>query len=120
VEILGLVFAGTATDRRAAMARFVEVTLGLRREAGADSGVSADMFALPDGTRFAVADARDERGGTSRTIGFLVADLDAAVTELRAAGVEVDEPAGNDRHRYAHFIAPDGELYEVVQELIQP
>jgi catechol 2,3-dioxygenase-like lactoylglutathione lyase family enzyme len=114
VDVLGLVFAGTATDRRAAMARFAEDVLGLRRvEAG---GVSADMFALPDGARFAVAGEREAGLGTSRTIGFLVADLGAAVAELRAAGVEVSEPAENDRHRYAHFVAPDGELYELVQE----
>jgi glyoxylase I family protein len=55
-------------------------------------------------------------GDTARSIGFLVADLDAAIAELRAAGVEVDEPAANDRHRYAHFRAPDGRLYELVEE----
>jgi catechol 2,3-dioxygenase-like lactoylglutathione lyase family enzyme len=112
VDILGLVFAGTATHRRAEMARFVEVTLGLPRmgEAG------ADMFVLPDGTRFAVAGEREEGRGTSRTIGFLVSNLDTAVAELRAAGVEVDETAENSRYRYAHFTAPDGELYELVQE----
>jgi len=115
VEILGLVFAGTATDRRTAMADFIEATLGLRRVVEADV-LDSDMFALPDGARFAVADEREEGGGTSRTIGFLVADLGSAVAELRAVGVEVDEPAQSDRHRYAHFRAPDGELYELVQE----
>jgi glyoxylase I family protein len=114
VEILGLVFAGTATDRRSAMARFAEATLGLRRVAA--EGVSADMFALPDGARFAVAGPREDGRQTSRTIGFLVADLDSAVAELRTAGIDVDQPAETDRQRYAHFIAPDGELYELVQE----
>ena len=113
MEVLGLVFAGSATDRRPEMARFVDEVLGLApARAG---GVSADMFALPDGAFFAVAGPR-EMGETSRTIGFLVADLDAAVAELQAAGVEVDEPAANDRHRYVHFRAPDGKLYELVEE----
>ena len=31
-------------------------------------------------------------------------------------GVEVDAPAANDRHRYIHFRAPDGKLYELVEE----
>jgi hypothetical protein len=115
MEILGLVFAGSATHRREPMARFAEDVLGLRRVAGA--GEHADMFALPDGSRFAVTDEREEGGGTSRTIGFLVADLDRAVTELRAAGVAVDEPDENDRHRYAHFVGPDERLYELVQEI---
>ena len=115
MEILGLVFAGSATDRRPEMARFVADVLGL--EPAPTGGVSADMFALPDGAFFAVAGPRDaKRGATSRTIGFLVADLDAAVAELQAAGVEVDEPAVNDRHRYTHFRAPDGKLYELVEE----
>ena len=115
MEILGLVFAGSATDRRPEMARFVEDVLGLKSAPA--GGVSADMFALPDGAFFAVAGPRDaKRGETSRTIGFLVADLDAAVAELRAAGVEVDAPAANDRHRYVHFRAPDGKLYELVEE----
>ena len=113
MEVLGLVFAGSATGRRPEMAAFVGDVLGL--EPATVGGVSADMFGLPDGSLFAVAGPR-EMGETSRTIGFLVADLEAAVAELRAAGLEVDEPAENDRHRYVHFRAPDGKLYELVQE----
>jgi catechol 2,3-dioxygenase-like lactoylglutathione lyase family enzyme len=113
VEVLGLVFAGTATDRRPAMSAFVASTLGLPPGVGTDT---ADMFDLPDGSRFAVAEPRTLGADTARTIGFLVADLDAALASLRASGVEVDEPTANDRHRYAHFTAPDGELYELVEE----
>src|SRR5215210_2935747 len=113
MRLLGLVFAGTATEQRAAMARFARETLRLERvEVG---GVEADLFALPDGSHFAVADPRG-MGDTSRSIGFRVDDLDAAVAELRAAGVDVGEPAENDRHRYVHFRAPDGNLYELVEE----
>jgi catechol 2,3-dioxygenase-like lactoylglutathione lyase family enzyme len=113
LRILGLIFAGSATDRRAEMVRFATETLGLDQvEIG---GVEADMFALPDGSLFAVADPRS-MGDTSRSIGFLVADLDEAVAELRTAGVEVGEPGENDRHRYVHFRAPDGKLYELVEQ----
>ena len=112
MEILGLVFAGSATDKREAMARFATETLGLERvELG---GVSAEMFALPDGSHFAVAGPR-EMGETSRTVGFLVADLDAALAELKAAGLPTGEPGANDRMRYAHFHAPDGKLYELIE-----
>ena len=113
MRILGLVFAGSATGRRPEMARFVDETLGLERVSA--SAVDADMFALPDGSRFAVAGPRDG-GDTSRTVGFLVEDVHEAVGELRAAGVAVDEPAENERHRYVHFHAPDGRLYELVEE----
>ena len=115
MEVLGLVFAGTATPHRAAMASFVAEVLGLAR-VPADSDY-ADMFTLPDGSGFAVSDEREPGGGTSRTVGFLVTDLDAAADELRRAGVEVDEPGGNEQYRYAHFVAPDGDLYELVERL---
>jgi catechol 2,3-dioxygenase-like lactoylglutathione lyase family enzyme len=115
MEILGLVFAGSATHRRAEMARFAESVLGLTRAAGLPGG--ADLFELPDGSRFGVDDEREPGQGTSRTIGFLVADLASAVAELNAAGVATDEPGKTDRQRYVHFVAPDGELYELVQEL---
>jgi catechol 2,3-dioxygenase-like lactoylglutathione lyase family enzyme len=113
MEILGLVFAGTATPHRAAMSAFARDVLGLEPEDAATP--YADMFTLPDGSGFAVSDEREPGGGTSRTVGFLVADLDAAVDELAAAGVDVDAPAGNDRYRYAHVVAPDGALYELVE-----
>ena len=113
MKLLGLVFAGSATDRRPELARFCEDVLGL--VPAPLPGVDADVFSLPDGSRFAVAGPR-ELGETSRTIGFLVADLDEAVAELHAAGVEVDEPAANALYRYAHFRAPDGKLYELVAE----
>ena len=111
MRILGRVFAGSATDRREAMARFCKEVLGL--EPAPVAGADAAFFALPDGSSFAVAGPR-EAGETSRTIGFLVGDLDEAVAELRAAGVPVDDPAANERWRYAHFRAPDGGLYELV------
>jgi len=95
------------------MARFAHDTLGLRRTQ--IGGVEADMFALPDGSHFAVADPRG-MGATDRSIGFRVERLDDAIAELRAAGVEVDDPAENDRQRYAHFRAPDGKLYELVED----
>jgi catechol 2,3-dioxygenase-like lactoylglutathione lyase family enzyme len=113
VRILGLVFAGTATSQRVEMARFVEDTLGLPRvEIG---GVEADLFELLDGSWFAVSDP-NAMGETDRAIGFRVENLADAVAELRAAGIPVDEPAENDRQRYVHFRAPDGELYELVED----
>ena len=114
MEILGLVFAGTATEHSVEMSAFVEDVLGLRRVA--IGGTDAHMFELPDGSRFAVHGLREERGAR-RTIGFRVRDLDGAVAELRAVGIEVDEPQQNERMRYAHFRAPDGTLYELVAEL---
>lgn len=95
------------------MTRFVSETLGLERVEV--DGVEADLFALADGSLFAISDPGG-MGETSRSIGFHVADLEEAIADLRRAGIEVDAPAANDRQRYSHFRAPDGQLYELVEE----
>ena len=94
------------------MAVFVQDILGLRRTQ--IGGVEADLYALPDGSHFAIADPHG-MGDTDRSIGFRVEHLDDAIVELRAAGLAVDDPAENDRQRYVHFRAPDGKLYELVE-----
>lgn len=113
MRVLGLVFAGSATGRRGEMSAFAAGALGLERVE--EPGMEADLFVLPDGSRFAVADPR-AMGETSRSIGFLVDDLDAASAELRAAGAWVADEAGeNAEQRYRHFRAPDGHLYELIE-----
>jgi glyoxylase I family protein len=95
------------------MTAFVRDVLGLTPTQVA--GVEADLFDLPDGSSFAVASIGG-MGATGRSIGFLVSDLDTAVQELRAAGVDVDENvSANGRDRYVHFRAPDQQLYELVE-----
>ena len=113
MRIVGLVFAGTATNRRAEMTRFAEDTLGLERVR--IGGVEADLFELPDGSHFAVADPGG-MGNTDRSVGFRVEQLDDAVAELGATGIDVGQISENERHRYVHFRAPDGLLYELVEE----
>ncbi len=54
-------------------------------------------------------------GDTTRSIGFLTEDLDAAMAALSLANVEVGQVAQNAQERYAHFRAPDGHLYELVE-----
>ncbi|MDX6535060.1 MAG: glyoxylase family protein [Gaiellales bacterium] len=111
-RMLGLTFAGSATERRAEMSAFLRDVLGLPEVDTA--GAAADMFALPDGSRFAVASPGD-LGTTYRTLGFLVADLDGTARTLRDAGIDVGEPGENEEMRYAHFRAPDGHIYELVE-----
>ena len=96
------------------MSAFVGGVLGL--PARAVDGVEADLFALPDGSSFAVA-SPDGMGDSARSLGFLVASLDEAITELHAAGVATDAPATNSLERYVHFTAPDGHLYELVESI---
>ena len=76
MEIQGIVFAGTGTAARPQMTAFVRDVLGLAPAHVA--GVEADLFALPDGSSFAVASAGG-MGATERTVGFLVGDLETAL-----------------------------------------
>jgi glyoxylase I family protein len=112
MRILGLAFAGTSTAGRSQMSQFLRATFGLQTVKV--SGVDADVFDLPDGSSFAVADAGGM--GTDRTIGFLVEGLEEAIDQLRGLGMEVDSRiAANERWRYAHFRAPDGHVYELME-----
>lgn len=96
------------------MTRFVRDVLGLAR-VNVD-GVEADLFKLPDGSSFAVA-SPGGMGESTRSLGFLVADLDEAIAELELAGVTIGTPTSNAVERYVHFTAPDGHLYELVERL---
>jgi catechol 2,3-dioxygenase-like lactoylglutathione lyase family enzyme len=112
VQIRGVVFVGTSTAQRDQMCIFARDVLGLEQLERPE--VEANLFRLPDGATFAIA-SPGGMGETERSIGFLVDDLDTAVAELRSAGTHVDEPAENETERYAHFVAPDGQLYEVLE-----
>jgi glyoxylase I family protein len=115
MRIRGLTFVGTSTTAASRMAALLDDVLGL--EPAPVEGSGHQFFALPDGSSFAVGSADDD-GTTHRTIGFLVDDVDAAAAELRAAGVPTDdEVSANARYRYVHFVAPDGHVYELVEEV---
>jgi hypothetical protein len=114
VHVLGVIFVGTSTRQRPEMVAFLEQVLELPRRQVAD--VEADLFALPDGSTFAIA-WPGGMGESERSIGLLVADLEEAMSELRATGVSVGEMAISSVWRYAHFVAPDGQLYELIERL---
>ena len=113
MEIRGIGFVGSHTHAQEEMSSFVQDVLGLAPIAV--DGVGAALFAAANGDVFAVAGA-EEDGAPERTIGLLVDDLNGAIAELHAAGVETDGIAENARWRYTHFRAPDGKLYELVEE----
>ena len=111
MEVTGLAFVGTRTRHVEQMRSFVQDVLGLvpRQDGG------TTFFELPDGSSMAVTEPAD-LDPAERTVGFRVADAAAAARELAARGVPVDELADNGRQRYVHFRAPDGQLYELVEE----
>ena len=114
MDIRGIRFVGSHTPAHAEMSAFLQDVLGLTPITV--DGVGAELFAAGNGDAFAVAHPSEEDDAAERTIGLLVDDLDGAITELQAAGVETDGIAENARWRYTHFRAPDGKLYELVEE----
>ena len=114
MEVRGIGFVGSHTGAHDEMSSFLRDVLGLRPITV--DGVGAELFAAGDGDVFAVARPSEEDDAAERTIGFLVGDLDAAIVELSAAGVETDGVSENARWRYTHFRMPDGKLYELVEE----
>jgi hypothetical protein len=117
MHILGLTFAGTGTPQRGEMSWFLRETLGLQQVEV--DGVEADLFRLPDGSHFAVA-SPGQMGDSDRSIGFLVDDLDEALTVLASARIEVGTVSENAQQRYVHFRAPDRQLYELVERKSPP
>jgi glyoxylase I family protein len=118
VGVRGLVFVGTRTPAAAAMTAFARDVLGLvprGGDDGAEDDSGAAYFDLPDGSGFAVQ-LTPHPEPAERTVGFLVDDLDAAMAALHAAGVVTDDVDGTDTQRWVHFRAPDGQLYELVQD----
>ncbi len=116
MEIRGIGFVGSHTPAHEEMSRFLRDVLGLAPIAV--DGVGAELFAAANGDVLGVA-RPDEGDAAERTIGLLVDDLDGAVAELHAAGLETDGIAENARWRYTHFRAPDGKLYELVEERVR-
>ena len=114
MEIRGIRFVGTHTPAHVDMRSFVRDVLGLRPIEV--EGVGATLFAAGNGDVLAVASPYEEGCAAERTIGLFVDDLDGAVAELHAAGVETDGISENARWRYTHFRPPDGKLYELVEE----
>jgi glyoxylase I family protein len=112
MRVLGLVFAGSSTEHRAAMAAFVREVLSMTPTA--IDGVEADVFELPDGSTFAVS-SPGGMGQTSRSVGFLVDDLTSAAAILQDAGHQIGPVSENARERYFHFRGPDQHLYELIE-----
>jgi predicted enzyme related to lactoylglutathione lyase len=114
MEIKRLSWLGIRTEKFEEMTSFLEHALGLRKEI-AESGRT--MFRLPIGDPIDVFDSADERYlhfTTGPVVGFLVDDVEAASAELEAAGGELIGPVQRgDGFMWAHFRAPDGNLYEL-------
>jgi catechol 2,3-dioxygenase-like lactoylglutathione lyase family enzyme len=116
MQILSLAWVGTrATDYMATVAFFRDV-LGLAVHS-AENGFT--VLEVPGGATVEIFGPASQYNQhlTHPVAGFLVANLDDAITELRAADVEIVLPKqGGDTRSWIHFRAPDGFVYELVED----
>jgi predicted enzyme related to lactoylglutathione lyase len=116
MKLLKIGFVGTRTDQPEAMADFFERVLGLRPT---HSGDDMWAFELPDGGIAEVfGPSKNEHFTTGPVVEFLVEDVKAATEELRAAGVAIvlgPVRADDVGLAWAHFQAPDGNIYGVIE-----
>jgi catechol 2,3-dioxygenase-like lactoylglutathione lyase family enzyme len=116
VRVLALNWVGTRTTEYAATVAFFTDVLGL---SGHSLGPDFAVLEIPDGATvevFGPASSYNQHL-THPVAGFIVANLEEAMAELRAAGVEIvlDTQSGGTRS-WAHFRAPDGFVYERAED----
>jgi len=117
VNVQGIAWVGTRTDRWSDMVRMFEGVLGLRRRHDQpgiavfvlDNGDTVEVFTTdePDHLHFT----------TGPVVGFAVEDIDAARAELEAAGVDVLGPIQRGGGlAWLHFRGADGNVWELTAE----
>lgn len=114
-------FVGVRTERYDEMVQFASKALGLGNPVS--RGDDFAVFEMADGTRFEVFGPTCPSGahlGAAPLVGFLVDDVGAARARIEAAGNEVVFAGEDGPHGWAHFLGPDGNLYEVMHDKSEP
>jgi catechol 2,3-dioxygenase-like lactoylglutathione lyase family enzyme len=114
MDVRGLAWLGTRTERYQQMVDFLRNVLGARLD---HEESDFAVFQLPDGAKievFGPGTHYNPHFTTGPVGGFLVPDVHAAIEELRAAGIEIVQEPGENY--WAHFRAPDGNIYEVTAD----
>jgi catechol 2,3-dioxygenase-like lactoylglutathione lyase family enzyme len=118
MRVLSVAWVGTRTTEYTATLAFFRDVLGLGVRSSEPDFAVLDV---PDGATveiFGPASAYN-RHLTHPVAGFLVDSLETAVAELQAAGVELVLPVQHGGSRsWMHFRAPDGFVYELVEDTI--
>jgi hypothetical protein len=115
MKVEGLVFAGVGSADHMAVARFLGDALGVELEARGD--VQRLLFA--NGSSLALVPPDYVEPPSDTVLGFLVDDVEAAVVELAAKGIEPDgELNAGYGFRYRHFRAPDGRRFELLDRRV--
>jgi catechol 2,3-dioxygenase-like lactoylglutathione lyase family enzyme len=116
MRVLSLAWLGVRTDEYSATASFFTDVLGLAVHSAEPDFTVLDVPGGATVEIFGPASPFNQHL-THPVAGFLVSDLETAVDELRAAGVEIVLPVQRGGTRsWMHFRAPDGFVYELVED----
>jgi predicted enzyme related to lactoylglutathione lyase len=112
MRVLGVVWVGTRTEAFDETVTFFRDVLGIDvEELEPDLGKGR----MPDSSEleiFGPSDQEHRHFSTGPVPEFLVDDVSAALSELRAAGVEIlGTPNAGGSEGWLHFRAPDGNVY---------
>ncbi len=116
MRVLGLTWVGIRTDAYGETVGFFRDVMGLGVDSSADG---LTVLQVLDGATVEVFGPASpwNKHLTHPAAGFLVADLDEAVEQLEAAGAEIVLPVQRAEARaWVHFRAPDGFVYELVED----
>ena len=116
MRVLSLAWVGTRTSDYPGTVAFFRDVLGLGVRS---SETDLTVLNVADGATVEVFGPASpyNRHLTHPVAGFLVSDLMSAVAELQAAGVEIVLPIQRGGTRlWVHFRAPDGFIYELVED----
>lgn len=114
MKVLSLKVLGVSTEKYDEMIAMLSGALGLKK-VSAEEEFSA--FETEDGDIVEVF-RKGSPGAhqvSSPVAGFLVDDMDAAVSRLKSSGMEMIGPlhTGKGGHRWQAFRGPDGNVYEI-------
>jgi catechol 2,3-dioxygenase-like lactoylglutathione lyase family enzyme len=116
MRVLSLVWVGTRTTEYRATVAFFKDVLGLSVRASEPDFTVLDV---PDGATVEVFGPGSQYNPhlAHPVAGFRVADLESAAAELQVAGIEIVLPLQRGELRsWVHFRAPDGFVYELVED----
>jgi catechol 2,3-dioxygenase-like lactoylglutathione lyase family enzyme len=112
MNVKGLAWLGTKTDRFEEMARFYEEVMNLRPKTR-EPGVA--VYRLPNGDTVELFGSSGyDYFDSGPVAGFEVDDVEATRAEMEAKGIEFLAPTAiGGGYTWAHFRAPDGNVYEI-------
>ena len=115
MNIKSIRWLGTRTEKFDEMVTFYKDVLGLTKT-HEDVGFAA--FDTSSGDRvevFSVDYPNHSHFTTGPVGGFEVDDIESAKQEMEAKGVKFLSPIEGNNSKWAHFEAPDGNVYELTQ-----